>query len=492
MKKTTVIGEGILLIYTGGTIGSVKKNPSDPDSPLRPADPESLFQHVPEIEDGKITLHNCVVDVDLVQTREVFDSTLVTPDHWIELADLIEDNYDNYEGFVILHGTDTMAYTASALAFMIDHLDKPIILTGSQRPISESRSDAAQNLITAIEFAAARSLGETVVPEVTIYFHDRLFRGCRSTKYDADAYKGFTSPNFPSLGHAGSKIEINEDLIRKSDNRAIKIRRDFARGVAVLELSPLMSNDLFERVMSSEELSGVILKTYGAGNSPDGRFLDIVKDAIDRGVKVVNVTQCYAGTVRLGHYDVSTGLLQRGVISGVDMTPEAAQTKLALMLADPTSIYDAESMMQVNLKGEMDESLFNLRFGEGEASPVGTVWSDGGIPASKHFDMNRTIHATLRINGIKASVTEKTELGLSVFLGKRKVSFETPRSGSSFAGTRNIEILPGGDEEINLFFDMTDIVVRHLEEEKKNSITIISENGIEVAWDSIHLAIFTK
>jgi L-asparaginase len=492
VKKTHIHSEGVLLIYTGGTIGSVKKNQSDPDSPLIPADPKNLFQHVPEIVDGKIALSNCIIDVDLIQTEEVIDSTVITPAHWVELADLIEENYDRYEGFVILHGTDTMAYTASALAFMIDHLDKPIILTGAQRPISESRSDAAQNLITAIEFAAARSLGKTVVPEVTIYFHDRLIRGCRSTKYDADAYEGFTSPNYPPLGRAGGEIEINEDLIRKSDNKAIKIRRDFDRGVAVLELSPLMSNDLFERVMSSEELSGVILKTYGAGNSPDGRFLDIIKDAIDRGVKVVNVTQCYAGTVRLGHYDVSTGLLQRGVISGVDMTPEAAQTKLAIMLADPTSIYDVESMMQVNLKGEMDNSLYNLRFGAGSATPAGTIWSDSAIPASKHFDLNKTVHATLRISGIKALVNEKTELGLSVYLGKQRVNITTPRSGSSFAGTRKVEVLPDNENEVNLFFDMTEIVIHHLEEDKKNSISIISENGIDVSWDSIHLAIFTK
>jgi len=477
----------VLLIYTGGTIGSVRKNINDPHSPLKPASPDQMLRYLPEIRDGEIYLEETSIKVDVIQTKEVFDSALLKPEYWVELAELIEEHYDNYLGFVILHGTDTMAYTASALAFMIDNLEKPIILTGSQRPIGENRSDAAQNVITAIEIAAAEAIGNTVVPEVCIYFHDSLIRGCRATKNDADGYTGFTSPNYPDLGIAGSNLEIYPELIRQASQRSLKVRKNFDRGVAVLELSPLMSNDLFETVLNADGLSGVILKTYGAGNAPGGRFLDIIHAAIERGVRIVVVTQCHAGTVRLGHYDVSTGLLERGVISGMDMTPEAAQVKLAMLLADSGSLYSVEEMMQINLKGEMDESLFDMVFPGGFAVGVGEAKSEGRFPASKYFNHLNIRKASLRISGL-SFVNAENEVKVHLYLNRSGLKAETPRKGSNYIGSRTL--FRGDKDDSSIFFDITSVVRKNLEEDKKNNIGIICEGAQEVNWKSMHLAIF--
>jgi len=489
-SSTRTPGSGVLLIYTGGTIGSVRKYRNDPDSPLKPAEPEELLQHLPEIKNGALFLEGHTIPVDLIALGDYVDSALITPAYWVEMATLIEREYDDYEGFVILHGTDTMAYTASALSFMFDHLAKPVILTGAQRPISAVRSDAAQNVITAIEIAAAKSMGNVVVPEVCIYFHDTLLRGCRATKFDADGYTGFTTPNYPPLGVAGSKIEISEDLIRRADGHALQVRTAFDDGVAVLEVSPLMNNRLLQAVLFSEGLRGVILKSYGAGNAPTGEFLDIVGAAHDRGVKIVDVTQCYAGTVRLGQYDVSTGLLERGVISGLDMTPEAAQTKLALLLADPSALYPPEEMMQVNLRGEMDESLFDVRFGAGTADPEATVFSVAQIPASKHFNLSRVVRATLRMTGITVEGKDEAELDLSLFLNRKKGAGSG--LGAGFAGSRRVHWVRDDEEEPSLYLDVTDTVLRHLEEGSRNSVTVINVTGGTVSWTDLHLAIFTR
>ena len=479
---------GVLIIYTGGTIGSVRTYPNDPESPLKPADTDELLNHLPEIRDGSLYLEGKRVPVDILALQEYIDSSLITPAHWVELATLIEEHYHEYAGFVILHGTDTMAYTASALAFMFDHLNKPVILTGSQRPISATRSDAAQNVITAIEIAAAEILGNVVVPEVCIYFHETLLRGCRATKYDADGYTGFTSPNYPPLGAAGSKIEIFEEQIRHPDHHALQVRKAFDDGVAVLELTPLMNSRLFRTVMETEGLNGVVLESYGAGNAPKGEFLDIVRDAHQRGVRMVAVTQCHAGTVRLGQYDVSTGLLENGVISGMDMTPEAAQTKLALLLADNSSLYPAEEMMQVNLRGEMDESLFDLKFGPGEACPEASCVSAASIPAARYFDTNRIRRATLRLTGIRTEADVDEAVVLRIYLNRKLGGVTDPASGCAGEGT-----LPSveGERGKSLYIDVTEIVLQHLEEMKKNTVTVSSIHGQKVSWASMHLAIFT-
>ncbi|MCB2199849.1 asparaginase [bacterium] len=480
---------GVLLIYTGGTIGSVRTWPDDPNSPLKPAETDELLKHMPELMGGSVQLEGVTIPVDLIAMDEFIDSSLITPDHWVEMATLVEKNYNKYDGFVILHGTDTMAYTASALSFMFDHLSKPVILTGSQRPISATRSDAYQNVITAIEIAAAKQLGIVVVPEVCIYFHETLLRGCRATKYDADGYTGFTSPNYPPLGAAGSKIEIYEELIRRTDNHALEVRKEFDEGVAVLELSPLMNSGLFRTVLQAEGLKGVVLEAYGAGNAPKGEFLDIIGEAYERGVGMVAVTQCYAGTVRLGQYDVSTGLLERGVISGMDMTPEAAQTKLSLLLADQSSLYPAEEMMQINLRGEMDESLFDLEFGPGEATPEGTVRSKGSFPAARYFDGTRIVRATLRLTGISTDAGEAEAVELRAHLNRKAGDATDPASG--FAGSRNLPCVEG-ERGTSLYLDVTETVLHHLDPAKRTSVTITSLEGQPIRWANMHLAVFTE
>jgi L-asparaginase len=314
----------ILIIYTGGTIGMV----NDPATgALVPVNFSDISDQVPELRKFGCRIRSISFD-------PVTDSSNMEPSTWVKIADHIEKNYNDHDGFVILHGTDTMAYSASALSFMLENLEKPVIFTGSQLPIGVLRTDGKENLITAIEIAAARNNGVAMVPEVCIYFDNKLTRGNRTTKISAEQFDAFASPNYPALAEAGLHIRFNNNMIRYPViRRDLFVYRNLCTDVAVLKLFPGINRNFVKAVLSTEGLRVLILETFGAGNAPTFRwFLDELSGFITGGGLILNVTQCHGGTVEMGLYETSRELLSAGVISGKDMTSEASITKVMHLL----------------------------------------------------------------------------------------------------------------------------------------------------------------
>ncbi len=347
----------VLVIYTGGTFGMVY----DPKtSQLIPFDFERVLDRLPE-------LNRLDFDITLITLHEIIDSSNMKPAIWVELARIIQKNYDQYDSFVILHGTDTMAYTASALSFMLVGLNKPVILTGAQLPIGVARSDARENFITALEIAAAVDAapvdasspekGHPIVPEVCVYFNSLLLRGNRSTKQESVQFNAFASENYPHLATAGVSIDYNRPFIRPyKPGQALSLRTALDPNVTILKLFPGITQPVVESIVNIKNLRGVVLETFGAGNAPtDSWFLDTLKDAIDRGVLVFNVSQCEGGRVTQGQYQTSKQLLQIGVVSGADITTEAAITKLMVLLGQETDPARIRVLLAQPLAGEMSE-----------------------------------------------------------------------------------------------------------------------------------------
>src|SRR5665811_1010450 len=335
----------ILIIYTGGTIGMVH----DPHSgSLVPINFRHISDHVPELRKFGYDLHSISFD-------PVKDSSNIDPGVWVKMAEIIEGNYDDFDGFVILHGTDTMAYSASALSFMLENLAKPVILTGSQLPIGLLRTDGRENLITAIEIAAAKENGEAAVPEVCIYFDNKLTRGNRTTKMSAEHFDAFNSPNYPPLAEVGLHLKYNNNLIiHPSDNQNIIINKSFDTNVAILKLFPGINRKLVQAIINTDGLRGLIIETFGSGNAPTYQwFLDDLKYFIDREGIILNVTQCHGGSVEMGLYETSRQMLAAGVVSGKDITSEASVTKLMHLLGRFSSKEKVIQSLNISLAGEI-------------------------------------------------------------------------------------------------------------------------------------------
>lgn len=301
----------------------------DKDGVLIPFDFGLILEHLP-------TIRTMALELTVVSFDHPIDSSNINPAHWQLLAEIISDHYNTHDGFVILHGTDTMAYTASALSFMLEGLAKPVILTGAQLPISEPRSDARENLITALDIASAKENNEAVVPEVCIYFDYELLRGNRSKKVESMQFDAFDSGNYPPLAKAGVKIDYNHSVIRKAEiHRGLHLHKSFDSGIAILKLFPGISQPIVESILRTSGLKAVILETYGSGNAPTLPWLmDALANAIKHGILILNISQCPGGMVLQGRYETSRDLLRIGVISGADMTCEAAVTKLMLLLGE--------------------------------------------------------------------------------------------------------------------------------------------------------------
>jgi len=334
----------VLLLSTGGTITMVRDKAS---SALVPADMETVKTYIPELLAGP-------VQVDIQAFTPMLDSSDVSPEGWIRMAQTVYDHYDAYDGFVILHGTDTMSYSASALSFMLQNLGKPVVFTGSQLPVGVLRSDAKENLLTAIEIAAAKDEdGNAIVPEVTIYFEDRLFRANRTTKRNAEHFSAFNSYNYPALAKAGVHITYQPHLVHYSDPDApLILHTTFDRNVAVLKLFPGIQQPVVRALLRTRGLKGVVLETFGAGNAPTDKWLyRELKAAVDRGILIVNKTQCNTGSVEMGLYAVSLNLMKAGVLSGYDITTEALLTKMMLLLGEMPE--RAKELIGKSLCGEM-------------------------------------------------------------------------------------------------------------------------------------------
>jgi L-asparaginase len=343
MKKNKE--RSILIIYTGGTIGMVH----DPATgSLVPIDFKHITDHVPE-------LSKFGYDLQSVSFDPVKDSSNIDPDIWIKMAEIIGNNYELFDGFVVLHGTDTMAYSASALSFMLENLDKPVIFTGSQLPIGLLRTDGRENLITSIEIAAADEDGHPVVPEVCIYFDNELTRGNRTTKFSAEHFDAFNSPNYPPLAEVGLHLKYNYNQIRyPSKNKKLIVHKSFDNNVAIMKIFPGINRNLVQAILNTKGLRGLIIETFGSGNAPTYKwFLDDLKSFIGRGGIIYNVTQCHGGSVEMGLYETSREMLATGVVSGKDITSEASVTKLMHLLGKCSSAADVIKCLGKSMAGEM-------------------------------------------------------------------------------------------------------------------------------------------
>lgn len=333
----------ILLIYTGGTIGMIE-NPET--GALENFNFDQLMKHVPELK--KFNYH-----ISSYQFTPPLDSSDMEPRYWARLVEII--NY-NYDGFVILHGTDTMAYTASALSFMLENLSKPVILTGSQLPIGTLRTDGKENLITAIEIAAAKHPdGTAIVPEVCIFFENHLMRGNRTTKINAENFNAFRSFNYPPLARVGIHIKYEPGLIHKPNLQLpLKPHYLFDTNVVILTLFPGIQEGIITSLLHVPGLKAVVLKTFGSGNAPKRPwFMQQLKEATDRGIIIINITQCQSGAVEMERYETGIQLLQAGVISGYDSTPECAVTKLMFLLGHGLSNQEIREKMNSCIIGEI-------------------------------------------------------------------------------------------------------------------------------------------
>lgn len=336
----------ILLIYTGGTIG-MKVNPDT--LALAPFDFSHILEEVPELKKFGYKLDSYSFD-------PVIDSSDADIPFWRDLCRVIENNYDKYDGFVVLHGTDTMSYTASAVSFMLENLGKPIIFTGSQLPIGMLRTDGKENLISSIEIAAAKDeAGKPMVPEVCIYFESQLYRGNRTTKFNAENFRAFKSANYPTLAEVGIHIKFNPQAIcGHCGNEPLKVHYDLNTNVAVVKVVPGLNIELISVLKKVNGLRGVILETFGSGNAPTNEsFINAIKGLVDHGLVVVNVTQCMAGRVDMDAYATGIALKRIGVVSGEDLTIEAALAKLYFLLGKYSNNEDVKCYMSKNLRGEI-------------------------------------------------------------------------------------------------------------------------------------------
>ncbi len=336
----------ILLIYTGGTIGMIKDTKTNS---LHPFNFENLLEQLPELD-----LLDCRIET--ISFPIPIDSSAMTPKDWIAIAEIIETHYTHHDGFVVLHGSDTMSYTASGLSFMLENLEKPVILTGSQLPIGDLRTDAKENLITSIQIAALQKEGVAVVQEVCLYFEYKLYRGNRTTKVNAEHFKAFNTPNYPCLAESGVHLKLNSSFLLKPEvSGPFRVHKILDENIVLIKLYPGITETYMQAILEIPNLKAVVLETFGSGNcSTADWFLSLLKTLVARQIHVINVTQCIAGRVEMGQYETSMALEKVGVLSGKNITTEAALAKLMYLLGKSFSYKTLKMNFEIPIRGEMN------------------------------------------------------------------------------------------------------------------------------------------
>ena len=478
----------VCLIYTGGTIGMIPK-----ERGLEPATLEELLAVVPSLgkKEG--------IELGLVAFHKPIDSTFVSMQHWLAMASAIEEHYDSFDGFVLLHGTDTMAFTTSALSFLLNNLAKPVVVTGSQLPIYQQRGDGLMNLIHATMIAGYRATGVQKTCEVTLCFMDRLLRGNRAVKVSAEKWQGFDSPNFPWLGTIGEHIRIRQDLLLPPpvdvDRSPFYADKKFAGEIKVIYVTPGLTPAHLERDLNTADLDGALLVTYGAGNAPTSdEFLQPLRDAIDgtkrqKSIQILNITQCLDGTVEMGKYMASAPLLDVGVASGLDLTFEAAFAKMYWALAKYSGD-EIRSGLQISQRGEQSENLFDLVYApeqKRKSEAQTTVKPPVKYLHGKYRrDLVKT--ASLRVSGLDLVADESAEQPprFRVFVGHQGAGPDTSTREPYFAGEF-------GEDDILADGSMgTDVtrVVQTVVESGPVYVALVCING-RLSCKSITLTIFT-